>query len=256
MRGSKGKRPKEFLNLIAPYLSTALGCADGNLRNAGSKDDSLVSSDSRKSGSPEKKGDRYDGSGHGRKSGGGSTTEVSSREMLEAAARSLRTKFDHVGIDPHSSPDRDVRAIAENRGMTNSPPPPSLAMSAAASNMALSGHSGVAGFVRHLHDQSSDHGGIARVPSPLIFSGGDSAMHSTTHNMHMLQLHHAATLAGIGSAAHSHLDLTIDTGNPPGTKSQGNFAGSENPDLEVSYEGTQMLSFNRCASYSLLLLKG
>lgn len=60
----------------------------------------------------------------------GAGTDSSSRVMLEAAARaSLRTKFDHVGIDQLSSSDRDARAIAINRGMTNSPPPPSLTMS-------------------------------------------------------------------------------------------------------------------------------
>ena len=86
----------------------------------------------------------------------------SSREMLEAAARSLRTKFDHVGIDPHSSAvaNRDVRSIAENRGMTNSPPPPSLAMSAAAaSNIPLPGHTTVGSFVRqHLPEQNTEFG--------------------------------------------------------------------------------------------------
>lgn len=144
-------------------------------------------------------------------------SEESSREMLESAARaSLRTKFDHVGIDPHLSPDRDVRAIAESRGITNSPPPPSLGMSAAASNIALSGHSGVAGFVKqHLPEQNGDQQ-ITRVPSPVLFSAGsDSQMHATA-NMHMLQLHHAVALTGasLSRGTSSPLDLmTIDAGS-------------------------------------------
>lgn len=165
----------------------------------------------------------------------------SSREMLEAAARaSLRTKFDHVGIDPHSSPDRDVRSIAENRGMTNSPPPPSLSMSAA-----LPGHGGVAGFVRqHLPDQNTEHHSIPRVPSPIVFSPSNEAqihssasIHSAT-NMHMLQLHHAVALAGVslGRGAPTPLDLmTIDAGGGMTVRPHGSLAAtSEGADLEVS----------------------
>ena len=177
----------------------------------------------RKATSPEKKAHSFDdgGAGSPSKSNGSDGdprehSDPSSQEMLEAAARaSLRTKFDHVGIDPHSSAaaaERDVRTIAENRGMTNSPPPPSLAI-AAASNMALPGH-GVAGFVRqHLPEQSGDHQSLARVPSPILFSpGNDSPMHTAT-NMHMLQLHHAAALAGVSmtGSTQSPLDMvTID----------------------------------------------
>lgn len=51
-----------------------------------------------------------------------------SRETLEASARaSLRTKFDHAGMDPHSSvvSIRDIGSLVEGRSMTKSPPPPS-----------------------------------------------------------------------------------------------------------------------------------
>lgn len=135
------------------------------------------------------------------------SSDEASKEILDAAKASLRSKFDHVGIDPHS-PDRDVRAIAESRSMTNSPPPPSLAMSAAPSNIALQGHSGVSGFVRqHLPEQTGDHQHLARVPSPILFSSGDgSGMHATT-NMHMLQLHHAVALAGVQLGRSTSLDL-------------------------------------------------
>jgi hypothetical protein len=160
--------------------------------------------------------------------------------MLEAAARaSLRAKFDHVGIDPHSANERDVRAIAENRGMTQSPPPPSLAMSAAPSNMALSGHAGVAGFGRQHHSElNGDHHSVGRVPSPILFSHGSDASHSpTASNMHMLQLHHAVALAGVSlnRANTSPLDLmTIDAGNVPHMRGQQNPATglAENADID------------------------
>jgi hypothetical protein len=203
---------------------------DGGSRNTGSE---TVLHENKKSASPEKKMDGYDGSAQGAspKAGGSRAGDASSREMLEAAARaSLRTKFDHVGIDPHSSPDRDVRSISENRGMTNSPPPPSLAMSA------VQGHAGIAGFVRqHLPEQNTDHHGIARAPSPILFSpGNESSMHAAT-SMHMLQLHHAVALAGLGRGASSPLDLmTIDAGSGAAVRSQGNLTGGpESADLEV-----------------------
>lgn len=127
--------------------------------------------------------------------------ESSSREMLEAAARSLRTKFDHVGIDPHSSAvaNRDVRSIADARGMTNSPPPPSLAT--AASNIALPGHTGVGNFVRqHLPESNAELPNIARVPSPILFSqGNESSPIAPLHaapNIQLLHMHHAAPLSG------------------------------------------------------------
>lgn len=164
-----------------------------------------------------------------------------SREMLEAAARaSLRTKFDHVGIDPHSANERDVRAIAEHRGMTKSPPLPSLAMSAAPSNLALSGHSGVAGYVRQHHpEQNGDHHSVARVPSPILFSQGSEASHvPTASNMHMLQLHHAVALAGVSlnRANTSPLDLmAIDAGTVPRMRGQQQNPApgpAENADLD------------------------
>jgi hypothetical protein len=169
----------------------------------------------RKSSSPDQKGDPFDRGNQGSPSksrGNGGVSDSSAQEMLEAAARaSLRTKFDHVGIDPHSPGshgDRDVRHIADSRGMTNSPPPPSLAT---APNMALSGHGGVSGFGRQHsdHPTHSDHSQLARVPSPILFPpGSESALHATS-NMHMLQLHHAAALAGVslGHSASSPLDL-------------------------------------------------
>jgi hypothetical protein len=131
-----------------------------------------------------------------------------------------------------------LRSIAENRGMTNSPPPPSLAMSAAPSNIALQGHSGVSGFVRHhLPDQNSEHHSIACVPSPILFPpGGDPTIHPST-NIHMLQLHHAVTLAGaLGRPTSSPLDLmTIDAGSNAVGRAHNNLGGgSEGGDLEVS----------------------
>jgi len=178
------------------------------------------------------------------------SSESSSREMLEAAARSLRTKFDHVGIDPHSSAvnNRDVRSIAENRGMTNSPPPPSLGMSGvAASNIALPGHAGVGNFVRqHLPEQNTENMPIARVPSPILFSqqgANDPSAMTPLHaapNMHnMLHMHHphAAPLGGVsmGSAHSTHTPFDVVTIEQRGSgASAPNAPGSnEGADLEV-----------------------
>lgn len=198
---------------------------------ASTKDDGALN-DRSKSPTREKKEDGYGHSSHrSSQKGGSNRSSEESRALLEAAARaSLRTKFDHVGIDPHSSPDRDVRSIAENRGMTNSPPPPSLAMSAAPSNIAMQNHSGVTGFVRqHLPEQNGDHH-LARVPSPILFSpSNESPMHSTT-NMHMLQLHHAVALAGasLGRGTPSPLDLMAIEG---AVRQHGNLASvAENAD--------------------------
>lgn len=180
--------------------------------------------------SPEKKAD-------------GEGSESSSREMLEAAARQLRTKFDHVGIDPHSPgavSNRDVRSIAENRGMTNSPPPPSLAMSAAAaSNIALPGHSAVGNFVRQHHpEQNPEHPSIARVPSPILFSqGNESANMAPLHappNMHLIHMHHAAPLAGVSVGSTPFDVVTIEAGASGATApTSTNLPGSnEGADLE------------------------
>lgn len=168
-------------------------------------------------------------------------TESSSREMLEAAARSLRTKFDHVGIDPHSSAagNRDVRSIAENRGMTNSPPPPSLAMSGAtASNIPLPGHAGVGNFVRqHLPEQGSEHTGIARVPSPILFSQGNeqsgmASLHAAP-NMHgILHVHHAP-LGGVSMGSTPFDVVSIEGANTP--NAPGLTVSGEGADLEASF---------------------
>jgi hypothetical protein len=137
-----------------------------------------------------------------------------SRELVEAARASLRTKFDHVGIEHHANADRDdrVRAIAENRGLTNSPPPPSLAMSTVSSN-------------------------LARVPSPILFNSGNSGVNEThlaptASNMQMLQLHHSMALAGVpvNRTNASPLDLmTIDAATIAQMRSQTNSSapGSE-----------------------------
>jgi hypothetical protein len=203
---------------------------EGGSRNSGSSKEEAGAQDQKESASPEKRSDGYENNAQ-RKSPKASTSggEVVSQEMLEAAARaSLRTKFDHVGIDPHSSADRDVRSIAENRTMASSPPPPSLAMSAAPQNLALPhGHAGVGGFVRHhLPEQHADHHALARVHSPILFSDGNESHTHATTNIHMLQLHHTVALADVshtsGHANPSPLDLM-------------NLAGRrESADLEVS----------------------
>jgi hypothetical protein len=147
---------------------------------------------------------------------GAGAVGTSARELLEAAARaSLRAKFDHVGIDPHANADRDIRAIADNRGLTNSPPPPSLALSAAPSN-------------------------LARVPSPILFppgsgSGGETHLAPTASNMQMLQLHHSMTMAGVplNRTNASPLDLmTIDAGTIAQMRGQTNASAGTGPGSE------------------------
>jgi PPP4R2 len=93
------------------------------------------------------------------------------RDALEAAARaSLRTKFDHVGIDPHSpaaiANSRDVFALVESRRMTSSPPPPSL------------GHGGLLRTRNHGSPPSPSSPEVIhpmscpRVASPVLFNAG------------------------------------------------------------------------------------
>ena len=200
-------------------------------RNTGANDENSAQELTKPS-SPEKTVVAFDKSGHALPNSVGNS-DSNSRELLEAAARaSLRTKFDHVGIDPHSSPDRDLRSIGENRGMTNSPPPPSLAMSAAPSNIALQGHSGVSGFVRqHLPEQNPDHHSISCLPSPILFPpGGDPTIHPST-NMHMLQFHLAGALSRPDSSTLDLMSIDDAGGNASG-KAHGNLG--EGADLEVS----------------------
>jgi hypothetical protein len=156
------------------------------------------------------------------------------RELLEAAAKAqLRHKFDHIGGEHHHgagaslglSESQEIRGMGGNRGMTTSPPPPSLLNSP---NLAA-----VASFVRHLTEQhqhalpggdgvaiSADgvhslHPLVARAPSPILFSsGGDSglnnhaALHSS-HGLHLLQMHHSAAMAGLVTG-NSPLDIVFD----------------------------------------------
>ncbi len=167
----------------------------------------------------------------------------SARQKLEAAARaSLRTKFDHIGIDLHHSvTESDVRAIAETRGMTSSPPPP-MAIPAASSNLSIPGHSGVAGFVRqHSPDQSPEHHPMARVPSPILFSPGtDSHLQATAANMHILQLHHAVAMVGgsLNNTNTSQLDLNIIDACTTVAQMRPNATirpGSESQEAEAEY---------------------
>lgn len=172
----------------------------------------------------------------------------SARQKLEAAARaSLRSKFDHVGIDHgsidprHLSTGLDVRAVAENRGMTNSPPPPSLAVSTAPSNVTLPSHSGVSGFVRqHPLEQHLESHSIARIPSPILLShGNESHIHTTAANLHILQLHHAASLANAAMSRTNTAPLDLMSINA-GTVLQmmpqaNNHGGSESQELEADH---------------------
>lgn len=152
--------------------------------------------------------------------------EAVSRELLEAAARaSLRTKFDHVGIDPHSSAavhSREVCAMAESRGMTNSPPPPSLGMAANAGIILPGGHGGL--LRQHNHGSPTspnsperDHPSMARAPSPILFSsvGGDGshppmgAIHTNLANT----MHHSAAMVGVSPNQILSSNATVNYGS-------------------------------------------
>ena len=172
--------------------------------------------------------------------------ESSSREMLEAAARSLRTKFDHIGIDPHSSAIsyRDVNAIAETRSMTNSPPPPSLSTAAAAgSSIALPGHTSMSNFVRqHSPEQNADHPMIAHLPSPMLFSRGSELAsagpdHATInmHLMHLHQIHVTPVAVGLTSPTPFNIVAIEASGGGNSRLNATNLPGlsSEGADIEV-----------------------
>jgi hypothetical protein len=163
-----------------------------------------------------------------------------SREMLEAAARaSLRTKFDHVGIDPHSSAVniRDPRSIAENRGMTNSPPPPSHGIAATSTIVIPGGHSGL--LRQHNHGSPTspdkDHSSsLVRAPSPIRFniSGCDnsSAPMAPLHaNMQLLHMHHSVAMAGVSPFQIMALNASV---NGPASVS-GLVPGSAAKDMDV-----------------------
>lgn len=158
-----------------------------------------------------------------------SGSEEISKEVLEAAARAqLRSKFDHVGIDPHSSSavDRSVPGIP-NRGMTSSPPPPGLASAAA-----LSPHGG---YTRHVGEHSpgaSDSSAdgvphpstVQQNPMPFFATANEKAtpiqaMH-VNQGLQMLQMHHAEALSGSHSN-NAPLDLVVDPnegGTSPGRR--------------------------------------
>ncbi|CAJ1952408.1 unnamed protein product [Cylindrotheca closterium] len=162
------------------------------------------------------------------------TFEDATREQLEAAARaSLRNKFDHVGIDPHHhSQDRDVLAMSESRRMTNSPPPPSLAMPPAPASIGLPGHPGSPGGFSRQHHHHGDQAGdnhLARVPSPILFSpGNETSLHAAAAaptNMHMLQIQHAVGLSGVSLARGTPSSLEL-MGIDGAVRQQSNLANS------------------------------
>jgi len=186
-----------------------------------SEDEAMVANES--SASPEQK------------RSGGVSSGSASREMLEALARaSLRTKFDNVGIDPLplNINERDNLTMAENRRMTNSPPPPNLNIAASGPNIPLPNHvRSINGYVRqHLSEQhDTDHNAVARTNSPVIFSSSDGTNLETATNLHMLQLHHAVSLSGVSlnRPNSSTLELmTFDASTISQIRSQSNAAGT------------------------------
>jgi hypothetical protein len=131
-----------------------------------------------------------------------------SQEMLEAAARaSLRSKFDHVGIDA-AVVSRQARTTADKRSMTNSPPPPSLGLSPNPGLVLPIVHGGMLRQHGHaaLSPTSPDKDRlIVRAPSPIHLSlspAGSPPMTSMpgSHgSIPLLQMQHSAALSGLGS---------------------------------------------------------
>jgi PPP4R2 len=172
--------------------------------------------------------------------GDGTASEDDSREMLEAAARaSLRTKFDHVGIDPHSSAavnNREARSIAENRGMTNSPPPPSLSI-AGSPGMSLPGaHSGL--LRQHSHGSpSSPTSPKVRAPSPILFNNsGESSSPPMAPlrnpvNLHLYQMQHSASVGGMSSFELMALNASDNSG--VGSSASGSVHGLTAKEMDL-----------------------
>lgn len=138
------------------------------------------------------------------------------REILEAAARaSLQNKFQHIANDLHTA-----SADAEEECASfPPPPPPGFAMPASPPSIALQTPLGTGGFARQ-HTPEQQPGGVGGVmgadsysdahhhllassPSPVLFTGTDSAMHS-------LQMHHATALFGATPVSGNPLDIVID----------------------------------------------
>lgn len=191
---------------------------DGVVKGAMLKDEGVLNENGKRALNKDKKPSTYDAQGEAQgKKDYTAASEETTREQLEAAARaSLRTKFDHVGIDPHhNSQDRDVLSLGEGRRMTNSPPPPGLAMSPAPTSIGFPGHSGSPGFSRqHLPDQTGENHLARGVPSPILFSpGNETSIHAAaaaaSTNMHMLQIQHAVAMSGValGRGTPSPLEL-------------------------------------------------
>lgn len=147
--------------------------------------------------------------------------------LEEAARASLRAKFDHAGIDPHSP-------TAADRKNAGSPPPPGLALGSPA--MALSPHA----LARHLVGEHSPPSPRDGTSHPLAFFSAAiengtpiQALHAN-HSIHLLQMHHAAALAGV-PITNPPLELLINAAAARGTQATGAPAccESDGADLEV-----------------------
>jgi hypothetical protein len=140
-------------------------------------------------------------------SSNGDLDNVYKEDLVEAARASLRSKFDHVGIDAHAAVagvNRDPRAV-ESRSMTNSPPPPFNLVGGVPPSLA--GHGAL--LRAHSHDQDHQTNSLAvRKLSPIMFKttpdgtashqrASPTPVQPTHQNLQLLQMHHAAALAGV-----------------------------------------------------------
>jgi hypothetical protein len=172
---------------------------------------------------------------------------MSAEEVAAQAKASLRQKFDHgLAADPQQQQQLRVAIGGNIRSMTTSPPPPTLT-GATSAGIAMSSHSTVASFVRHLTEAQQQQSSIgtdqdqlhpmARAPSPILFAGTGGGIESPAlgghpGNVHMLQMHHAASLpsAGVLDGGAPTMDIVIDP------KQQGGVVGShgsKESDLET-----------------------
>jgi hypothetical protein len=173
---------------------------------------------------------------------------MSAEAMAAQAKASLRHKFDHgLAADPQQQQQLRVAIGGNIRSMTTSPPPPSLA-GATSAGIAMSSHSTVASFVRHLTEAQQQQSGIgtdqdqlhpvARAPSPILFAGGGIEPPSlgghpaNARSVHLLQMHQTVSLgsAGVLDGGAPTMDIVIDP------KQQGGAVGShgsKESDLET-----------------------
>lgn len=160
---------------------------------------------------------------------------ASKAAMIEAAARaSLRTKFDHVGIDPHSSIKASVRGMAENRTRTNSPPPPSL------TGIPIQNHVSVPSFVKHLAEANAEKHQINRIPSPILFASSTNELAQAHKSIEVTNLNgsqlQSSSLVDLSSSVTPtySMEMMLEAGMGP-TNRHGVSGVGESQEAEIEH---------------------